>query len=251
MYKRHQEKTSIVYLALSSAIADLLYGLITIPFKMTCERLGIVCSTEVWYITDSFVSVLLVVSLMNVCLMHLDRYFSIVHPFFYRGTISHRVHIIILSAWLFACVQEIPSTLGYAKIWIAGDSIDTIIKLFLLGILPPVLAIYTFIRIGIVLRRHRKAIKERRKYFHCLQKIKRQDSVNRARYIILAAVSVMMFVGVIQAIFCQYIIINYLLRIRPSKVIDEVVFTVFYVHSIPNALIIVYIGKQRNASDLQ
>jgi uncharacterized membrane protein len=227
------------------AISDFFIGSFCIPQKLICEH-ALECSDTIWEVLDTFISFFLTTSTTNLCMISLDRYISAVHPFFYQRSICDRSWVLILLSWVLSVLQEIPFI-----IWnVSGQSMpqaniaDTITKLLFLGIIPPILMIYTYIRVCIVLRKHKKAIKDQDKQLCDPRHIKVQRDIKK-REVLLMTVAIMDSIYIVCSIVYQYVMICYLLQntCNTSYLTEKIFFIIIYFHSLPNALIYAYIGR--------
>lgn len=101
----------------SLAVADCLLGLIIMPFSLANEMMGYWVFGQWWCDVHSAVDVLLCTSsIMNLCLISLDRYWSITHAIEYlRKRTPERVVIMIATVWVLSGLISIPPLLGWKK----------------------------------------------------------------------------------------------------------------------------------------
>lgn len=101
----------------SLAVADCLLGLIIMPFSLANEMMGYWVFGQWWCDVHSAVDVLLCTSsIMNLCLISLDRYWSITHAIEYlRKRTPERVVIMITTVWILSGLVSIPPLLGWKK----------------------------------------------------------------------------------------------------------------------------------------
>lgn len=101
----------------SLAVADCLLGLIIMPFSLANEMMGYWVFGQWWCDVHSAVDVLLCTSsIMNLCLISLDRYWSITHAIEYlRKRTPERVVIMIATVWILSGLVSIPPLLGWKK----------------------------------------------------------------------------------------------------------------------------------------
>nr|XP_043905141.1 trace amine-associated receptor 4-like [Solea senegalensis] len=104
-----QLHTPTNFLMLSLAVADLLVGLLVVPFSI------IIIMSSYWRLNDflcmvrSSLDVLLCnTSIWNVCFISVDRYYAVCQPLRYRNRITVRVVLImIVVSWTFATLNGI------------------------------------------------------------------------------------------------------------------------------------------------
>ncbi|XP_059212916.1 trace amine-associated receptor 1-like [Centropristis striata] len=96
-----QLHTPTNYLILSLAEADMLVGIIVLPFSMAFSfssclyHEGLFCKVK-----DSFDISLSTASILNLCCISIDRYYAVCQPLSYRTKINHRVVLVmILVSW--------------------------------------------------------------------------------------------------------------------------------------------------------
>jgi hypothetical protein len=101
----------------SLAVADCLLGLIIMPFSLANEMMGYWVFGQWWCDVHSAVDVLLCTSsIMNLCLISLDRYWSITHAIEYlRKRTPERCVIMITTVWILSGLVSIPPLLGWKK----------------------------------------------------------------------------------------------------------------------------------------
>lgn len=99
----------------SLAVSDLLVGLFIMPLTLTNELIGywpfgdVVC--ELWLSTDVL---LCTASILNLCLISLDRYWSIVQPITYvRSRTPRRAAAMISVVWALSMVICLPPLVGW------------------------------------------------------------------------------------------------------------------------------------------
>lgn len=101
----------------SLAVADCLLGLIIMPFSLANEIMGYWVFGQWWCDVHSAVDVLLcTASIMNICLISLDRYWSITHAIEYlRKRTPERIAVMITVVWILSGLISIPPLLGWKK----------------------------------------------------------------------------------------------------------------------------------------
>uniref|UniRef100_A0A8C4T7G9 G-protein coupled receptors family 1 profile domain-containing protein n=1 Tax=Erpetoichthys calabaricus TaxID=27687 RepID=A0A8C4T7G9_ERPCA len=155
-FKQLHTPTNI--LVLSLAVADFLVGVIIMPFMLiqsveTCWYFG----ETVCYIYSCFLVTLTTVSLFNLVLIAIDRYFAVCDPLLYSARITVRITCTaVLIIWLLTI------SYGCAAVF-SGGSIDGNLELDPLDpifgfIFPVYIMAILYTRIFIVAKRHAKAI---------------------------------------------------------------------------------------------
>lgn len=101
----------------SLAVSDFLLGLIIMPFSLANLLMGYWMfggiSCEVYAAVDVFLST---ASINNICLISLDRYWSITHAVAYlKKRTPERAALMILAVWLFSGLVSIPPLLGWKE----------------------------------------------------------------------------------------------------------------------------------------
>lgn len=99
----------------SLAVADFFLGLVIMPFSLANELMGYWIFGTVWCDIHSAADVLLcTASIMNLCLISLDRYWSITKAVEYlRSRTPVRAVVMITAVWLMSALICIPPLLGW------------------------------------------------------------------------------------------------------------------------------------------
>jgi hypothetical protein len=107
----------------SLAVSDLLLGLLVMPLSLTYELTGhwffgdIVC--DLWLCTDVL---LCTASILNLCLISLDRYWSITHAVSYaQWRTARRAMIMITVVWGLSTVICLPPLVGWKRPYTGED----------------------------------------------------------------------------------------------------------------------------------
>lgn len=101
----------------SLAVADMLIGLLIMPFSLSYELMGYWMFGEIWCEIHAAMDVLLcTASIMNICLISLDRYWSITRAIDYLNSRTPtRVAWMIVTVWILSGLISIPPLLGWKK----------------------------------------------------------------------------------------------------------------------------------------
>ncbi|GFR60887.1 alpha-2B adrenergic receptor [Elysia marginata] len=101
----------------SLAFADLLLGLVVIPFSLANELLGYWLFGVVWCELYKAIDVLLcTASIISLCLISLDRYWSITRAVHYaRQRTVKRAAVMIFMVWFISAVISIPPLIGWKQ----------------------------------------------------------------------------------------------------------------------------------------
>jgi hypothetical protein len=101
----------------SLAVADMLIGLVIMPFSLSYELMGYWMFGAIFCEVHAAMDVLLcTASIMNICLISLDRYWSITRAIDYlNARTPTRVAIMIVTVWLLSGLISIPPLLGWKK----------------------------------------------------------------------------------------------------------------------------------------
>ena len=101
----------------SLGVADTLIGLVVMPFSLTYELSGYWMFGEMWCEIHGAMDVLLCTSsIMNICLISLDRYWSITKAISYlNARTPTRVALMIAAVWTLSSLISIPPMLGWKE----------------------------------------------------------------------------------------------------------------------------------------
>jgi len=99
----------------SLAVSDFFLGLVIMPFSLANELMGYWMFGTLWCDIHSALDVLLsTASIMNLCLISLDRYWSITQALDYlKRRTANRAAIMICLVWLLSALICIPPLLGW------------------------------------------------------------------------------------------------------------------------------------------
>ena len=97
------------------AVSDLFLGLVIMPFSLANELMGYWIFGQLWCDIHSATDVLLcTASIMNICLISLDRYWSITHALDYLNKRTPlKTGLMIACVWMLSALISIPPLLGW------------------------------------------------------------------------------------------------------------------------------------------
>ncbi|XP_019636194.1 PREDICTED: probable G-protein coupled receptor No18 [Branchiostoma belcheri] len=105
------------YLIVSQAVADLLVAMAVMPLSLTNELEGKwglgkpLC--DLWISVDV---ICCTASIINLCMISVDRYLAISHPLSYRVHRTSRVMLMLVSVvWIISALISVPALLGWGK----------------------------------------------------------------------------------------------------------------------------------------
>ena len=101
----------------SLAVADMLIGLVIMPFSLSYELMGYWMFGQLWCDVHGAMDVLFsTASIMNICLISLDRYWSITKAIAYLNTRTPKmVMFMIATTWALSSFISIPPLLGWKE----------------------------------------------------------------------------------------------------------------------------------------
>ena len=101
----------------SLAVADMLIGLVIMPFSLSYELMGYWMFGQLWCDVHGAMDVLFsTASIMNICLISLDRYWSITKAIAYLNTRTPKmVMFMIATTWGLSSFISIPPLLGWKE----------------------------------------------------------------------------------------------------------------------------------------
>ncbi|XP_076367320.1 octopamine receptor in mushroom bodies [Tachypleus tridentatus] len=108
-------RTVTNFFIVSLAVADLLVGIVVLPYSMTLEVL------DVWIFGNTWCQIWLAVdvwlctsSILHLCAISVDRYLAITRPVHYRSIMSsRRAKLLIAAVWVVAFVICFPPLVGW------------------------------------------------------------------------------------------------------------------------------------------
>ncbi|EDO38798.1 predicted protein [Nematostella vectensis] len=152
-----REHASPNWYILSLGIADLLVGLVNNPGYYICLRVS--CSPlvkKVWLHCANFT---FLASSYNLCALTLDRYMAVIHPFRHHAFMTPaRCISVIVTAWVASLLLQLIGFIVSLDNDPLANYIDTIIYVILANTIPSVFVIFSYVRILIQVRRHKKQI---------------------------------------------------------------------------------------------
>lgn len=116
IHDRTLKTTQNLFIA-SLAFADFFLGLVVIPFSLTNELMGYWIFGVIWCELYKAIDVLLcTASIMSLCLISLDRYWSITRAVHYaRQRTRKRAAVMIFTVWFISAVVSIPPLIGWKQ----------------------------------------------------------------------------------------------------------------------------------------
>ena len=162
MGRRRLQVTANLYI-LSLAVADFSVGLFVIPCTYACTFM-FQCN---WSLAMAFYNLLFYVSVGNLCLMTVDRYAAIVHPFRYAACYSSpsKVACFIFLAWILpALLSVVPFVWMKASASVQHEAEKDfgVIRVLVFEIIPCTAMVIIYARIFQIVRRHTREIVDQR-----------------------------------------------------------------------------------------
>ncbi|EDO44123.1 predicted protein [Nematostella vectensis] len=227
---------------LSLAIADFCVGVFNAPARLVCLFVT-TCSDEVWSLITFFIKLFLNESVTNLCLVALDRYIAILHPFSHPFISRPVVSIaFILAAWAIPVLAEIPDLLNMLHLTNISVFEYNVIYTVLFAILPNIFMAFAYLRIILVVRKHRKQIQAQQTNLHTAtttttdqgDQDRKQPKLNRNMD--LAAVGVVVAVFLVCNLLFQYWLTCLYLIPSCNTSVEEttIVALLRYLNSAPN-----------------
>nr|UYI00196.1 alpha-2 adrenergic receptor-like protein [Neoseiulus barkeri] len=110
-------KTTQNWFIASLAVSDFLIGLLIMPFSLARELMGYWIFGEIWCDIHAALDVLIcTASINNLCLISLDRYWSVTHAVEYlRKRTASRAVVMICGVWLLSALISLPPLIGWRK----------------------------------------------------------------------------------------------------------------------------------------
>lgn len=164
-------RTVTNYLIVSLAVADVMVGGIVMPFSISLEM-----NNNVWYygqdwcdLWHSFDVLGSTASILNLCIISLDRYWAITDPIAYPNRMSPcRVSLLITFVWFCSAGISFPAIAWWKAVTPPGlpetacvfteDSAYLIFSSLVSFYFPTIVMIFVYIRIYLAARNQRKSI---------------------------------------------------------------------------------------------
>ncbi|XP_032232846.1 5-hydroxytryptamine receptor 2A [Nematostella vectensis] len=138
---------------LSLAVADLCIGLRLEALCVFAAR----CDEMTWRVLVFIIKALANASVTNLCLLALDQYVAVVHPFYHSCfSAPSKIITLIIVAWLIPFIMELP----FLVLSLNAAVVYRLIYLIVTNLLPIAFIVYSYARIISVIRRHRRQIRE-------------------------------------------------------------------------------------------
>lgn len=160
----------------SLAVSDFLIGLIIMPFSLAKELMGYWIFGSLWCDVHAALDVLIcTASINNLCLISLDRYWSVTHAVEYlKKRTASRAMAMICFVWLLSALISLPPLVGWKKSQQASDypqcSVSEDVGYVLYSALgsfyvPAVVMVFVYIRIFLAARsRARRHVKKQARH---------------------------------------------------------------------------------------
>jgi len=238
--RRLRSQASPSWFILSLAVADFCVGLFNLPSSLLC-RYFTRCSQTSYVVINNIMDIFMIASVTNLCLLTMDRYFAVLHPFKYLNfvNIKARLTVLITIAWIISIVKGLP----YLAFRLLGANqalfYDSIIYMVLFTVLPNAITFIAYVRIIVVLRRHRTQITEQEMQVASNANVKRKHtSTNRyrsAQNVAVVAVGILNVIFLFCNVFFQYFLTCKLIKsCVVSNELRYVTFLLRYFNSAPN-----------------
>ncbi|XP_032227768.2 5-hydroxytryptamine receptor 6-like [Nematostella vectensis] len=157
--RQMRQEHSPYWLILSLSVADFLVGAFNILNTTVCSVHPLICAS--WRNRAVFTVIKetsFSASTTTLCLLTLDRYLAVVHPYFYKRFMHNtRCLLLIMGSWCLGLAMIVPRNLYRLRVIERGKSEAEICFMLIFSFLI-LFMIYAYTRILIVIRRHRKVI---------------------------------------------------------------------------------------------
>lgn len=157
----------------SLAVSDLLLGLVIMPFSLAYELMGFWIFGDIWCEVHHALDVLLcTASINNLCLISLDRYWSVTQAVEYlKKRTPSRAMFMIAFVWVFSACVSLPPLVGWKGKEEAGqcslsDDLGYVLySAFGSFFIPAVVMVFVYARIFVAARsRARRHVKKKQLY---------------------------------------------------------------------------------------
>lgn len=168
-------KTTQNWFIASLAVSDFLIGLVIMPFSLARELMGYWIFGEIWCDIHAALDVLIcTASINNLCLISLDRYWSVTHAVEYlRKRTASRAVVMICGVWLLSALISLPPLIGWRKMSDQKNSLPQCSVSEDLGYvlysalgsfyIPAVVMVFVYIKIFLAARKRARRAMERKK----------------------------------------------------------------------------------------
>ena len=160
----------------SLAISDLFLGIVIMPFSLSNELMGHWIFGRLWCDIHHALDVLLcTASINNLCLISLDRYWSITQAVEYlKKRTPSRVIFMICFVWIFSALVSVPPLVGWKKddiepgeCEVSDDTIYVLYSAFGSFYIPAIVMVFVYAKIYFAARsRARKHVKKKKLLIH-------------------------------------------------------------------------------------
>lgn len=157
--RRLRSQPSPNWFILSLAVADFLVGVFNAP-SLFFYSFYVKANSVLWTAFEFIWNFLLIASTTNICALTLDRYIAVLHPFRHMSFATASSCLITISiAWILPVLQRIPFLVLKLKNTPKDEYfVYQIFYICFFIFLPNVFLLYAYIRIIIVVKKHRKEI---------------------------------------------------------------------------------------------
>ncbi|EDO48666.1 predicted protein [Nematostella vectensis] len=229
---------------LSLAVSDLLVGIFPFLSVQICV-FGTPCNSTIWAVIAFLVKVVINSSVTSLCLLTMDRYWAVVHPFSHitmEGHISTLISIAV--AWIVPPILELPFLLKMLGFYTNKTLFGyRIVYEVITTCLPIIFMVYAYTRIILVVRKHRREIRAQNDLttsatIHSGEQLSQDHSAppRRNRHKDLTAIGIVVAIFLVCNIFslfwmsCVFLIAS----CRPAGWLTDTTALVRYLNSAPN-----------------
>ncbi|XP_048106523.1 trace amine-associated receptor 9-like [Alosa alosa] len=235
-----QLHTPTNFLIVSLATADLIVGTADVPFQLVFKNPGLHIDTTLYYVAFMCSSYVTFLSIYNVALISLDRFYALSNPFQYSKKVTVKViSIVICSMWFisfmynlaffyFTAISTEDQGLESLGIW---ANIDFIVSF----LLPCCAIIILYIKIFVIARKHAISIRCTREQ-HISGTTKYRETFPRKHSERKAAMKLGILVIVFVMCLLPYFIISQLSTIVPATMVVHVTDTTLTILQLNSAI---------------